>query len=306
MSPWPDIGDSHVVRPGPVVARAKFSNHEEVEIHALYRDPVHDYGFYHFDASQLRFQQESGAAEIRLAPHKVKVGIPVRVVGNDACERMSILQGTVARLDRQAPRYGTNSYNDHNTFYIQAASMTSGGSSGSPVLNSDGEAVALNAGSQKKAASSFYLPLDRPLRALEILQSLSSFEELPACIPRGSLQTVFLHETYDECRRLGLLEETEAAVRSAMPKSTGLLVVSRVIKGGIAWSKLQHGDVLLRLNGMLILDFLSLEETLDDNVGKKIEVTVERGGVLLSVTITVCDLYAITPSSLLDFGGGVL
>ncbi|KAJ2161841.1 hypothetical protein GGF46_001149 [Coemansia sp. RSA 552] len=290
------LSNRHVVNPAPIVAQAIFANYEEVELQPVYRDPVHDYGFFRFDPSKLRFMKPES---IRLAPHKARVGMEIRVVGNDAGEKLSILAGTLARLDRAAPDYGVGEYNDFNTFYLQAASGTSGGSSGSPVLDIYGDAVALNAGGSNKAASSFYLPLSRIVRALDLVRGEQK-------VPRGTIQAEFEHLPYDELRRLGLDVSIETNMRQTFPASQGMLAVRSVLPKGPSDGCLRSGDIVVSLNGQPVIDFVSFESVADSAVGKEIKVGVWRGDKAYDTRIPVQDMDTVTPYCYIEVGGGVV
>jgi pro-apoptotic serine protease NMA111 len=290
------LTNRHIVQPGPVTATAIFVNQEEVELQAIYRDPVHDFGFFKYDPSKLR---HIDVKSLVLRPDLAKVGAQIRVIGNDSGEKLSILDGTLARLNRQAPNYGPSGYNDFNTFYIQAASGAKGGSSGSPVINEDGQVVALQAGGAFLANTNMFLPLDRVVRALKLIQQ-------DKAITRGTLQTTFVHKSYAELRRLGLKDEQEVAFRAKQPKAEGALVVDSVLPKGPAAEVLKPGDILYRINGDIIAHFVPLEALLDEQIGQSISLDYIRGDQLLSGKVTVADLADITPKRYVEIGRGVL
>jgi pro-apoptotic serine protease NMA111 len=290
------LTNRHVVTPGPVMAEAVFLNHEEVELTPVYRDPVHDFGFFRYDPAKLRHIRPE---TLPLAPEGARPGREIRVVGNDAGEQISILAGTIARLDREAPFYGRGQYNDFNTFYIQAASSTSGGSSGSPVIDIQGRVVALNAGANVQSASSFFLPLGRVTRALERIVAGEP-------VTRGTLLTTFVHTPYDELGRLGLDEVAEARYRDLFPAQKGLLVVRDLVAGAPAEGLLEPGDILLAVAGQPLATFEALAEVLDEHVGERIDIAVRRGDADLAFAVEITDLHAVSPAEFLQIGDAVL
>ncbi len=294
------LTNRHVVQPGPVIAEALFSNREEIELKPIYRDPVHDFGFYQYNPEDLKF---SKPATLPIKPKEAVVGKEIRVVGNDAGEQLSILAGTLARIDRQAPYYGRGRYNDFNTFYYQSASGVSGGSSGSPVFDIHGNVIALNAGGSLKAASSFFLPLQRVERALKLIQKNQP-------VSRGSLQTTFDYKPYDEVRRLGLRPELEAKLRK-VNHGVGLLVVRRSLPETQAYRYLKPGDILIKGGARAeklhwLRRFEELEAMLDENVGRSVRLLLERNGQEVEVSIEVDDLHKLTPDRYLTFGQAIV
>src|SRR4029078_9783888 len=158
--------------------------------------------------------------------------------------------------------------------------------------------VALTPGAISQAVCSVFLPLARVQVALAKIEHGDP-------VPRGTLETEFVHKPFAELRRLGLTRESEARVRAAYPNQTGLLVVEQVIPESAASSKLQAGDVLIEIDGKLIAEFVPLEAHRDAAVGKQVHIVIERGGKRTESTLPVGNLHDITPAEYIEYGDGV-
>lgn len=279
------LTNRHVVGPGPFWGYCTFSNHEECDVQVAYYDPIHDFAFLKYNPAAIK---HADIVALELRPQAAQVGVEVRVVGNDSGEVLSIASAVISRLDRNAPEYSGH-YSDFNTNYIQASAASKGGSSGSPVVNVDGYAVALQAGGKTDSSTTnYFLPLQRVSRALHLLQ-----QNKP--ITRGTVQTVWTLESFDICKRLGLPPEEESMLRKMVPGVHSMLVVDQVLPNGRAHGKLEKGDLLLAVNNEVVMTFNKLEEILDAHVGESLAVQVRRGDKKLDVKTNIQDLYDITP-----------
>ena len=219
------------------------------------------------------------------------------------CWRKIKYRSVLLSLDsiRQAPDYG-DGYNDFNINYFQAASGTTGGSSGSPVLDIKGRAIALNASGSNNSASAFFLPLEPVVRALKCVQEGTK-------VPRGTLQTEFIHSSYDELRRLGLpggkskinvANATRTALvycrfQGSFPKD---LVIKPVLLLEIYWSNVSKKVLVVDLSTTSIHCRI-----LSTRVSEKMlhSQCIEEKKEKISA-VTIQDLYSITPNTFVDVG----
>ena len=289
------LTNRHMVHAGPVLAEAVFLNHEEVELKALYRDPVHDFGFYQFDPEkkQVRYMD---VVSLALKPDAAKVGDSIRVIGNDSGEKLSILDGTLARLTEMRPiMVGTRTTTSTRSTSRQPQRL--GGHRGRRSSTGMGMLWRLMPVGSEALRQAFTCR-STAQRALRLLQAGES-------VTRGTLQATYVHRPFDELERLGLRAETQRAVREEDGDRTGMLVVERVGPRGPGDGKIQPGDILKTINGETIRDFVGFEAILDESVGAEVTLQIERGGQDKTVNLVVQDLHAITPAAYLEVGRAV-
>ena len=288
------LTNKHILNVAPVIAYAEFSNKQSLPLTPIYRDPVHDFGVFQYDPSKLN---QLSIKPITLV-EQANVGEAIRLYGNDGGEALSIIEGVLSRTDRNAPNYNSTN-TDFNTFYYQAALGSSGGSSGSPILNDNNQAIAINAGSRRDTAAAFFLPMKI---ILPTLQKVMQGET----VKRGSLQTVFKFESFNQLRKIGWTDSRIVSAQSRFNGSLGRLSIEQIVPQSPASKKLQVGDILLSINQQALGDFYQLEAMLNANVGQTVAIEVERNGQQVLSEIMVDDLFTLIPSRYLEYGRSVI
>lgn len=277
----------------------------------MYRDPIHDFGFFKFDPKAL---SQTPLAEIPIAPEKAKSELKVLVLGNNAGEKLTYVDSTLGRTDK------TLEYSiGINTFFISATDITVGGASGGPVVNINGEAVAMTCAGVIATHSSYYLPLERVVRALKLLRQGKE-------ITRGTIEVGFAYKSRAELLRTKMLPDGPSETTMEMPPAyeesrlspgddsaldesspAGRLVVHKILPGGSGMEAgLISGDVLEKINDVPVSDYKKLLEVMDDEVGNEIRLLVFRNRELCEVSVRVKSLESVNPNEFVEVSGAVV
>lgn len=288
------LTNRHILNVAPVVAYAEFSNKQLLPLTPVYRDPIHDFGVFSYDPAALDTLEITAIELVAEAT----IGEPITLYGNDGGEALSIIEGVLSRTERPAPKYGSTN-TDVNTFYYQAALGSSGGSSGSPILNSKNQAIALNAGGRRDTAASFFVPMKM---ILPTIQKLFDGQE----ITRGTLETVFEFEPYNVMRKIGWDDDKISQARQQQPSSKGKLIVAHVVPQSSADLALNVGDILLSVDEHIVSDYYQLAEILNGKVGKSVTLLVERQGQQVTTSLHVSNLFDLVPDKFVEYGSTII
>ncbi len=145
------------------------------------------------------------------------------------------------------------------------------------MVTKDGFAVGLVAGGYENASTDLLLPLDRPLRALQSVQSGQS-------IRRGTIQGIWTLEKPAECRARGL---SEHIIHKHSPDGSGLLMVNKILPEGPSDGKVKEGDVLLEVNGRNVTSLTEFEDFIDNAIEDDIKIRVQRSQNSLEFELSV-------------------
>lgn len=284
------LTNRHVTGSGPGYGYCVFGNRELHDVTVAYVDPIHDFAFLQYNPSALEANKD--IEELHLRPDLAQVGMDVKCIGHDFAQGISVGTGIISRLDAESPF-------DPNTNYIQASVSMVGGSSGSPVIDSHGNVLGLMCAGFNTTSIAQFLPLHRIVRALQLLKSGES-------IARGTIHANWTSLSYSSCRERGMSSEHIKVLRHTKPASSTVLVNNFVLTNGLAANKLQVGDILMGIGDKCNPDFNELEEMLDCNVGKAIEIQVWRTGRVLQLELEVASLYECVASRYLKIGTCIL
>lgn len=287
------LTNKHIVNVGPIVAFAEFSNKRKLPLTPIYRDPVHDFGMFQYDPTLI---EDLDITHIELETY-ASIGEAITLYGNDGGEALSIIEGVLSRLDRPSPNYNSTN-NDYNTFYMQAALGTSGGSSGSPILNKDGKAIAINAGGRFDTAAAFFLPMKI---MYPIIQNVLNNKP----VKRGTLEVVFEHVPFNQMDKYGRSQTQIDRLKSSNGKAKGRLLITHIVKQSNADEHLRLGDFLLTIDSTPVFDFYELETKLNASVNNTISVEIDRNGVNKTLEINVSDLFDLVPNEYIEFGKAI-
>ncbi|MDE0299694.1 MAG: trypsin-like peptidase domain-containing protein [Candidatus Poribacteria bacterium] len=277
----------HVTGSSPSYVKINFYDGSFTEAKVFYYDPTHDFGFYQINPEEVEFSLEA----VQLGAWRdLALGDELLLIGNNEKEEYSIKEGKVANLN-------VNKGNRHSS-YIHTTFDRTGGSSGSPVWNTEGRVIAIHA--RGTDTSSFELPVEYLIDALTRIQNGVS-------IHRGEigvdLELISIGEAIKHFR---LPESSRAEIGPSESGTPKVIQVESIIPRTTGENFLRASDIIYRINDDLIRDDLyTFDSMLNGSVGSEVVLEIYRNGEQMTVKIPVEDLELKKVRRFVRFAGSI-
>lgn len=277
----------HVAGTGPSLVKIVFENGQSTNARLLHYDAWHDFAFLRIDPPSVDFQLR----EVRLGDSfALQEQEDVLLIGNNDGQEYSVKFGKVSNLvlDKGVRHSAT----------IQTTFDRTGGSSGSPVFNVNGEAVAIHfAGSD---TTSFELRIEYVKDALDEIRRNGH-------VRRGDIGLdLKLLLVSDAEKHFHLPAPLVKKVLGVRPGLKHMIAVESRVPGTPASDAFLPGDLLLTVDGVWIGDDLyRLDRIVNAKVGSDVAFSAIRNGREFSVRLPVRDAEALKARRFARFAGGV-
>jgi len=257
------VTSAHVVA-GSDQGTATFVDGAELPFRVVGRDALSDLAVVRTTGGAPVPAPLGDAARLRVGQLVVAIGNPLGFAGSVTAGVVSALGRSLAARDGRASRLVEN--------VIQTDAALNPGNSGGALADSRGRVVGINT-----AVAGIGLGLAVPIDA-------STRRILDSLIADGRVRRAFLGI-------VGGTRPLAAAMAARLGRRRGLEVVQIMDQSPAATTGLRVGDIVVELDGVPIEGVADLQRRLlGDAVGRRIDVRVERGGELYSMSISPVEL----------------
>lgn len=282
------VTNTHVVGPGSIGTYfVTFHNGEQAEAKLIYYDIWQDYAVLKVLSKDI----PESAVEISFSSELPKLNQKVFVVGNTEAQGFSFHTGYLSDL------YNIEGMMPQCTYVINLNST--GGASGSPVLNDKIEAIGVLYGGGK--THSLALHGDYVARTLASLKNNKEpvRQHIGIVSELYSLNKAVRHNNFPK-------EEMDKYINKFPDSRNRVINVKTMLSGSPAEKFLKAGDIIWAVNDKELGGNLALlDREMDNSKDANIKLTIFRNGKKLDQQVSLYDVNNNKISKMINFGGAV-
>jgi Do/DeqQ family serine protease len=229
-------------------------------------DPVTDVAVVKIQASSLPTVALGNSDQLKPGESAIAIGNPL---GLDN----SVTTGIISATGRSSSAVGVP---DKRVSFIQTDAAINPGNSGGPLLNQHGEVIGMNTAIIQGAQGlGFAIPINTAQRIATQL------------VTKGKVEHPYLG-----IQMVGLTPEIKQNINSdpnsglSVDEDRGVLIVKVMPNSPAAASGLRAGDVIYKLNGQLVIDADTVQQTVENSsVGGKLQLELRRNRQNLTLAV---------------------